>query len=91
VPLAEHATSGLGPLQNAPVPVYCECSVRSLESTYLEAATLIGVHLHNFNKDFSAFEGITAANLQGIGKPAEEPWRTKRSELPVPKRAWALR
>jgi len=62
-PLAEHAALGFGPLENAPVLVYCECSVRSLESRYLEAAALFGVHLQDFDKDFAAFEGVTTTNL----------------------------
>jgi len=57
--------------EKAAALVYCKCSVRSLGNRYLEEADLLGIHLHNFDKDISAFECVTAADAPRPEQEAE--------------------
>jgi len=90
-PLAEPTTPRLDTLEQAPAAVYCECSVCSLGSRYLNEAELFGIHLHDFDKDLSTFQCITAPDAQCPEQQAELERRKKKLKLSAPKRVWAQR
>ncbi len=84
-PLAEPAALRLDALECAPAPVCCECSVHSLGSRYLRKAKLLGLYLHDFDQDFSAFQQPTKA--AGLRQQAQQ-GPPKRKGLSMPMITW---
>ncbi len=89
-PLAEPAASRLDALERAPAPVCCECSIRSHGSRYLCEAKLLGLYLHGFDQDFSAFQQPTAGEAAGLRQQARQGPLKRKAGLSVPKITWTL-
>jgi hypothetical protein len=80
-------------LECAPAPVCCECSVRYLGSRYLGSrylceAKLLGLYLHNFDQDFSAFQQSTAGKAAGLRQQARQGPPKRKAGLSVPTIMW---